>query len=340
MSGPLPGVLAPVTIPMSWIWGVVVAARDARWSRGGTTSAGVPVISVGNLVVGGTGKTPMTSWIVSALQAMGHRPVIAMRGYGARAGVASDEALEHARWTPDVPVLVDPDRAGALDRFLPAHPEIDCCVLDDGFQHRRLRRELDLVLVDAARPALGDRLMPAGRLREPPSSLRRADAVIVTRASAIDEALANEIQRHHGRPPIAWARHAWSAVRVLDGDGERLEAPGWLAGRRVATRLGVGHPEAALAQVVAAGATVIDEVAARDHEPLTPPAMRRLARRVAGADALVMTGKDWVSAGQAVEWSDWSVPIAVPIVAIEFLDGADSLRARLETCVGSPGTPA
>ena len=126
MTGPLPGYLAPVTLPASYVYGGVVAARNRRFDRGrGVGSVGLPVISVGNLTLGGTGKTPMVIWLAERLAAAGRRPVIAMRGYGARAGLegSSDEGAVYAQRLPDVPVLADPDRLGAL-RESPAgnHP--------------------------------------------------------------------------------------------------------------------------------------------------------------------------------------------------------------------------
>ena len=127
-----------------------------------------------------------------------------MRGYAARPGEPSDEQAEYARRCPSVPVAADPDRVRSIGEHLARDPAIDCVVLDDGFQHRRLARNLDLVLVDATQRIFGERLLPAGYLREPVTALRRADAVVVTRAGSIDERLAASIERAHGAPPIAW----------------------------------------------------------------------------------------------------------------------------------------
>ena len=161
MSGPLPALLAPVTVPASLLYGLAVRARNARFDRGRTVvPVTVPVISVGNVTVGGTGKTPMVTWVTRRLLDAGMRPVIAMRGYGARPGRGdeadeadeADEVMEHRLRLGDVPVVADPDRVAALRSFLPEHAGIDCVVLDDGFQHRRLGRDLDLVLMGAESP--------------------------------------------------------------------------------------------------------------------------------------------------------------------------------------------
>ena len=114
--------MAPLTIPASWVYGLVIRAHNARFDRGGVRSVPLPVIGVGNLVIGGAGKSPMVAHLARLLMDEGHRPVIAMRGYGARRGESSDEQAEYALRLPEVPVVAHPDRCSALARFLPDHP--------------------------------------------------------------------------------------------------------------------------------------------------------------------------------------------------------------------------
>ena len=256
----------------------------------------------------------------------GQRPAIAMRGYGANRHGGSDEATEYRDLLPDVPVVVDRDRVAALQRFLPEHPDIDCVVLDDGFQHRRLARTLDLVLIDASRETMRDRLLPAGHLREPVAALRRADAVVMTRATTVDGALATTVEHAHGRPPLAWSHHAWTGLDVYRGARPRPEPTTWLAGRRVATAFGLGHPEAVERAVVAAGATIATSVALADHEAFTPGVLARTRAAAERAGVLVVTHKDWVRLRRVLDWSDWPSPVVVPRLAIEFIAGADALR--------------
>lgn len=336
MSGPLPGVLAPVTVPMSWAYGCAVAWRNRRCDRSEPVVVGRPVISVGNITAGGAGKTPFVRWLATLLAAHGHRPAIAMRGYGAGGGEPGDEEMEYAERLPDVPVVADPDRAGALARFLPAHPEIDCVLLDDGFQHRRVARDLDLVLLDATRSGLDDRLLPAGYLREPSASLRRADGVIVTRAEAVDPGLAERIASAHGARPLAWSRHAWTGLRMIDDAGERVVAVDWLRGKRVHTLLGIGNAAAVRAQIAAAGAIIGQVVSARDHERYTAARLERLRRSARGVDAIVMTGKDWVKARGLIDWAIAGVPIVVPELAIEVFEGEAALSRRALAAVRNP----
>ena len=213
----MPGSFAPLTVPASWLYRFAINVRNARFDRGvGVVTLDRPVISVGNLTTGGVGKTPMVMWIAELLRRHDYRPVIGMRGYGARRGERSDEEAEYLDRLDDVAVVAEPDRAAALSTFLEDHREVDCAILDDGFQHRRIARQLDLVLIDASRRTLTDRFLPAGHLREPIANLQRADAVIVTRAEAIDVSLSAQIAQNLGKPPVSPAR-----VRARDGRRSR-----------------------------------------------------------------------------------------------------------------------
>ncbi len=330
MSGPLPELLAPLTVPASWLYGLAVRARNARFDRGdAVASVTVPVISVGNVTVGGTGKTPMVTWVTRRLLAAGARPVIAMRGYAARPGGEpdeGDEVMEHRLRLADVPVVADPDRVAALRSFLPEHAAIDCVVLDDGFQHRRLGRDLDLVLIDATRDTMRDRLLPRGWLREPLDGLKRADAVIVTRADGTDERLASAIERRHGRPPLAWSRHAWTGLDLFDRRREPDEVPiDWLDGKRVITLLGVGNRTPVRDQIEATGAIVVADVPARDHQRYDRAKITLLRSLCDGVDAVVMTAKDWVKARRLIDLESWPVPIVVPQLEIDVFVGAEAL---------------
>ena len=151
----------------------IVSQRNARFDATAPTSATViPAMSIGNLTVGGTGKTPMAAWCVRELRARGAQPAIVMRGVG------DDEWRVHGLLNPGIPVVVSPDRAAGL--IVARTRGADCAVLDDAFQHRRARRVADIVLLSADRWTGAARLLPAGPFREPLSSLRRADVVVIT----------------------------------------------------------------------------------------------------------------------------------------------------------------
>lgn len=182
-------------LPFSWIYGGILTLRNIAYDRGWKTthSVGVPVISIGNITVGGTGKTPMAEFLLTHLLDMGLHPAYLSRGYGRKtSGFAlvetadgsaeryGDEAFQVATKFPQVPVAVCEDRVGGAQKLLSLR-SIDILVLDDAFQHRRIHRDLDLVMVDVSRLPTGDFLLPAGRLREPLRGLGRADALLLTK---------------------------------------------------------------------------------------------------------------------------------------------------------------
>jgi tetraacyldisaccharide 4'-kinase len=327
MSGPLPAWTAPLAWGASLAYGAALALREAALVRRTPWRAPRAVVSVGNVAVGGTGKSPTVRWICAQLQSMGRRPAIVMRGH--RGGERSDEVLEHRMHLPGVPVAVGADRRTAIERLLEREPGVDALVLDDGFQHRAVARDLDLVLVDATRPAIDGGLLPLGWLREPAAALRRADAVVVTRASGVDAALAARVERLHGRAVLAWSRHAWDGLRVAGDEAAPILGVGWLAGRRVAAWAGIGNRAAFLAQLRASGAEVVEAPDLRDHEAYSADSVAALAARCrrAGVSDIVCTPKDWVKLGALP--APTGVRFVHPRLALDFLAGEEALRARL-----------
>ncbi|MFG0328633.1 MAG: tetraacyldisaccharide 4'-kinase [Phycisphaerales bacterium] len=317
------------------IYGAVIATRNRRFDRGqGVERLDRPVVSVGNITVGGTGKSPMVSWIAQRLVNAGRRPVIAMRGYRAPENGKSDEHLEHERRTPDVPVIANPRRAEALRAFFSSNPEYDDVILDDGFQHRMLARDLDLVLVDATRSPFHDRLLPAGWLREPVESLARADGVIVTRANLQDETrldtLRDDIERITGEAPVAGFRHVWTTALLHSQDGvERDEAIGWIAGRRVLIVCGIGHPRSFTEMVVQHGAQVANEIILSDHARYDAPVIDRIRRESGRVDAVVTTQKDLVKLAPGVAKAPLPAPIFAPRLEVVPIWGESELVRQL-----------
>ncbi|MEM8781353.1 MAG: tetraacyldisaccharide 4'-kinase [Planctomycetota bacterium] len=311
---------------------------------------GRPTVSVGNLTAGGTGKTPMVAALVERLVQLGHRPAVLMRGHTPGStpdGSASDEAALLADLLPsDTPVEPDPSRSAAAQRVLERDPKVSCFVLDDGFQHRQVKRDLDLVLIDATRPFGFDRLLPRGLLREPVSALRRADAVIVTRADQIDpeplDRLGRRIAEHHGRPPIAHATHAWSSLRLAQEHRPITE----LADHDVFGVAGIGNPAAFSRQLESAARSVVGFKTFDDHHAYTAADVHAafLAAHRAKATAVVATEKDWVKwAPHVTAHADaWRadpgllLPLYRPVVAMAFTMGEDALVARLRDALPLP----
>lgn len=335
MSGHLPEFLRGLTVPASWLYRAAIHRRNARFDAGrGVHRLDVPVISVGNLTTGGTGKTPMVAWIARQLLDAGFHPAIALRGYHADRDGRSDEAMEYAEQLPDVPLVVHPDRVAALKDFLPRHRDVNVVLLDDGFQHRRLARDLDLVLIDASRRTERDELLPAGTLREPPTALARADAVMLTHAEEVSPALEAWIEQHHGRPALVRATHQWTGLTRHDAAGAHPLPLDWLRGRRIATLFGVGHPGAVEQQARAFDPEILIAFSARDHERYDRTRLLSMRPMLDAAEALLTTRKDWVKLQQLIDWTMFPVPVVVPELALSFQAGEALLRERLLAVVG------
>jgi tetraacyldisaccharide 4'-kinase len=328
-SGPLPRWCGPVARVASVAYGLGARWRSARLDRWGGQRMDRPVVSVGNLVAGGTGKSPIVRWVCGTCIDAGVKPLIAMRGYRSRHGI-SDEALEHMRAMDGIALVARPDRAPAIAQAIRKDASIGVVVLDDGFQHRRVARDLDVVLIDATRPCLDDRLLPYGWQRERASALSRAGAVVVTHAQRVDPALAAQIQAHHGRPPVAWCDHVWTgielhAVPAAPAASHSL-AVDWLAGRRISVWAGVARPELVRQQAEQAGARVVHMPTLRDHAHYSTAGARRLGAdaRAAGAEAILMTGKDWVKVGPIAQ--GLPLPAATVRLSLRFCGGEEQLR--------------
>lgn len=335
--GPLPPAFAPVARALAAGYWLGLRLHAAALSFRPPRRAPVPVVSVGNVSVGGTGKTPFVRWCVQALASAGLHPAIALRGYRARDGL-SDEAEEFRAMLPGIPVAVGADRLAALARARSAGKAFDCAVLDDGFQHRSLARDLDIVLVDATRPAIDGPLLPAGWLREPADALRRADLVVVTRARAVDDALAGRIASLSGRPPRAWAAHEWTRIERTGAGGRDMPIEA-LRGTRVVAATALANPAAFVADAEAHGARVVADLRFRDHHAYSAADASRIAATARSKDAAVLcTGKDWaklrplVGDGGGTEW-------LVVRAGIRFLAGEADVRAALLAACGrdNPG---
>ena len=298
-------------LPLAPVYRGAVAVRRAAYRRGliRRTKLPVPVISVGNLTFGGTGKTPTVIALARDLVRMGRRPAVLTRGYKRlddgqvvvvgpiprqTAAEVGDEPLEMARRLPGVPVVVDADRArgGAEAQRLGS----DVVLLDDGFQHLRLERDLDLVLIDAGDPWGGNRMPPLGRLREPAAALKRADAVLITKAPAEWRPLAAEIERviDHVAPrlQVFISRVRPSRVRV---PGEGWLGSEVLTGRRVMAFAALGRPDGFADTLAEAGAEIVASRWFPDHHAYTEQELADVVGQAADASAIpVTTAKDAV----------------------------------------------
>lgn len=335
------------------LYATVARLRRAAVERApeGRRRLACPVVSIGNLTVGGSGKTPLAALVARLLADAGARPAILSRGYARTdpdAGVtivsdgqrlradlarAGDEPLLLARHLPGVAVLVCPDRYLA-GRLAERHLGVDVHVLDDGFQHLRLARDADLLILDAAdldRP----RTLPAGRLREPLSAARRADALLVT---GVEDAEVAEVAERVGvATAFALRRDVEPAVEETI-DGPRPLAPG----ARVLVVSGIARPERFLAETRDGGFDVAGEMTFRDHHPYGAPDVARIAgeARARGAALVLTTEKDFV---RFLPLRPWPFRLAVRPMSVR-VEPADAfvtwLLARLQPDAAAPSPQA
>lgn len=319
-SGPVARMARTLLTPAELMFAAGVRRRNARFDAHPPASTSLPALSVGNLTVGGTGKSPVSAWFVRQLAGKGGRPAVVLRGHG------DDEWREHALVNPRAPVVVAADRVSGLT--VARTRGADCAVLDDAFQHRQVTRIVDVVLLSADAFTPRARMLPAGPYREPLSALGRADVIVVTArdAAPVRVDLALEACRRYTRAEqVAVMRivlHELRLVASLPEAGRYTmtadesvsastslrarsasSAPGrdairkplsWLAGRSVHVVSAIANPDAFEAQLVAAGARITAHSRWEDHHAYTLADAARIARAGEGADAIVCTLKDAV----------------------------------------------
>jgi tetraacyldisaccharide 4'-kinase len=280
------------------IYGAVVARKNRAFDSGRrqATQIDAPVVSVGNLTVGGTGKTPLVAWLAEWFLAQGVAVSLISRGYGAQRGRPNDEALELAAKLPGVPHLQNPDRVAAARGALTANPR-QVLILDDAFQHRRIARDLDIVLLDALAPFGYERLLPRGLLREPPTSLARADVVALSRADAIDAASRQAIAErvHRLAPQALWIEMSHRAAQLVNVRGERLPLSA-IAGQPVAAFCGIGNPAGFRHTLESSGFSLAAFRPLADHCAYAAAELTALEAWAAAAEAsaVICTKKDLV----------------------------------------------
>jgi tetraacyldisaccharide 4'-kinase len=275
--------LSLLSLPLEALYRSVVALRHAAYRAGVVRAlrAPIPVVSVGNLVVGGTGKTPVTAWLAQRLQEMGARPAVLLRGYG------DDEVRLHRRWNPETPVIAGRDRARAAAEAAARGATV--ALLDDGLQHRRLARDLEVILIAAEQPFPG-RLLPRGPYREGSGALGRADLVAVTRRTAADAQVEETLRRVALAAPerptavLRLAPRGWTGL-----GGEPAKAP---TGPVLAVA-SVAEPELFRRLVERCGVGPVELLAFPDHHAFDVSDAARIQRMAQGR-TVVATEKDAV----------------------------------------------
>jgi tetraacyldisaccharide 4'-kinase len=291
------------------------------------------VISVGNITAGGTGKTPLVIWLCTMLQKMGLPCAILTRGYKLKKNKLSDEPAILTTSCPEAHVIVNPDRvigAGEAVGLFGAK----VLVMDDGFQHRRLKRDLDIVTIDAMCPFGYDKTLPAGYLREPVTALTRAQCAVITRCDLVSESQLNEIEDRLKtiNPEITIARtiHAPVCAKTLGSKEIPLEE---LAGKKIFGFCGIGNPDAFLRTVKNLGANLVGHSMYNDHHHYTSQCMKDICEeaRYLGVDMILTTQKDWTKTALPVPTKD--ILLAYLVVELDFVAGEEELTRLIKNAL-------
>ncbi len=336
----------------------IVAIRNAMFDCGLRKPVKLPrpVISIGNITTGGTGKTPMVMELSRRLLAMGEKPGILTRGY--RGGVkhsgsekTSDEVeLFRAAFGDAVPVEANANRVQGAAAMLRKHADISVFLLDDGFQHRQVFRDLDIVLIDATQPFGYGRLLPRGLLREPLDNLKRADVIIITRVNEVQpfknegiplclaqgcRALCYISGESHfwtarGTVPLLRVHQCWRDLKCADDTTVEVAV---LREFPLFAFTGIGNPAAFEKMLRRHADHVVGVRVFPDHHAFTVAEVRSLIAQATagGAKAMVTTEKDWTKIGALLDWKAQSIPIYRPRLDIEF-SGAEKWN-ELETLI-------
>lgn len=265
------------------------AAYEFRWRE--TAKVEVPVISIGNLTTGGTGKTPIVAAVVKMLQDIDQRPGIVSRGYKADSSGENDEKRVLNLKCPGVPHRQNPDRIVASLELL-SEQDVSAIVLDDGFQHRRIHRDLDIVLIDATNPFGFDHLLPRGLLRESLAGLRRADFVLITRANQTSPERLDEIRekcvRSNPRLEDRMADVSFEPSHLIDGASHQ-QPVSEIHASPVFVMTGIGNPDAFVQTCRELGPQIVGTRFFPDHHHFTSAEVNSVAAEAAALDARILT---------------------------------------------------
>lgn len=351
----MPNVLTWLLLPFSWLYAAVLGVRnwlyDSGWKK--SESFAVPLIGVGNLRVGGTGKTPHVVWVVEELLRQGHRPAILSRGYGRRtrgprlatasdsAATVGDEPWQYFQQfgAQNVPVAVAEARRLGAQRLLQQHPKITVIVLDDAYQHRAVRLALNVLLTELSQPFYDDAVLPVGRLRESRRGARRADVVLVTKClpglSAAEQQWIAQCVRRYSRPavPVLFSAYAYATPEQMTNEMPRLGPPGGPA----LLLTGIARPEPLRQYLVGQGYELTFHAKFPDHHAFRPVDFAALRAHWQPGWPIFTTSKD-ATRLQAPELRTvlaglplYTIPVQVAFLA----GGAGQLRQLLAAAVGS-----
>jgi len=326
-------------------YSTLIGLRNLLYSKGWlrTHRVNAVVISVGNVTTGGTGKTPLVVWLYSKitknskLKTQNCKCAILTRGYKTKKGKLADEPTVLTKSCPEAKVIINPDRVAAADKAINEFGAM-VLIMDDGFQHRRLARDLDIVTIDAMCPFGYGKVLPAGLLREPVTALKRADAVVVTRCDQVAEGELNDLEEQLRRinPDIPVARSVHSAVCAESlGRGElSIEE---LTDKKIFAFCGIGNPGAFLGTIRSLGSNLAGSKVYNDHHRYTDNDIAdiREEARYLRADLVLTTQKDWnkICGSHFALLNSQDIPFAYLVVELTFISGEDKITRLIEAAI-------
>ncbi|MBN1796775.1 MAG: tetraacyldisaccharide 4'-kinase [Sedimentisphaerales bacterium] len=294
----------------------------------------ITVISIGNLTAGGTGKTPVVAWLTKQLCGK-YKCAILTRGYKSTAN-GSDEVNTLAQISPEVPVIINPDRLKGAKEAMSLHGA-DVLIMDDGFQHRRLARDIDILSIDATCPFGYGKILPAGFLREPVGSVKRAHSVIITRCDQVNQSeidrIENELLSINPKLTIVQAIHKPQCIITSQGDELKLEQ---LKGQKVFTFCGIGNPAAFFRTVKSLGAKLADRRIFDDHYNYKKEDIEKIlaGAEKANVELVLTTEKDFIKIKP--EWRKSSkIKIAYLAIEIELIKDGKKITELIEKALES-----
>lgn len=314
---------------LSYIYSGLIRIRNLLYDSGLLKAGhcGGFVISIGNITAGGTGKTPLVIWMYQTLNAKGLKCSIITRGYKSESSgdKLKDEPGMLQENCPDAEIIVNPDRLSAGIRAV-KNFGAEVIILDDGFQHRRLARDIDIVCIDSSCPFGYGKILPAGFLREPPSSLKRADAVVLTRSDQAGKAGLEEITRKirtlNPEAVIAETSHKARRIRASSGKEAGLDE---LKGKKIYAFCGIGNPDAFFCTLTQLGAELAGRKIYNDHHRYSSEDIEIIVSesKKHKAELIVTTEKDYIKLPR--EGLKGDIEICMLKTEIDFAKGREKL---------------
>jgi len=319
-------------------YSIAVRLRNFLYSAGWLKAHRVDatIISIGNITVGGTGKTPLVVWLCKEIISDSQCAILT-RGYKAGKGSRDktqdyrDEPAILAESCPEVKVIVNPDRvAGSKEAISKFGAKV--LVMDDGFQHRRLVRDLDIITIDGTQPFGYDKMLPAGLLREPVTSLKRAGAVVITRSDQVTEAELSQLEKTLQiiNPDMIIARSIHAPTYVKSADNQEISLD-HLKDKKIFAFCGIGNPDAFLNTIKTIGCELVGSKVYNDHHHYTDDCLADIYEQAEclKADLILTTQKDWTKIKRLALLKK-DIPLGYIGIEIKFLAGEEKLRGLIE----------